>query len=121
VSEENDNLSYPSGGSCDFFTPDDGIPLNTKEIKGFTLEQIKDLEADPFKTAAREMREELNILINPNELQLISFGIDMNRNLQQFSFLYESPHSAERILARKRFAATPREGFTFYLPFHRKT
>jgi 8-oxo-dGTP pyrophosphatase MutT (NUDIX family) len=120
VSEENDNLSYPSGGSCDFFTPDDRIPLDAKKIGGFTLEQIKDFEANPFMTAAREMREELNVLVSPSELRLISFGIDINRNLQQFSFLYESPHSAERILARKRFATTPREGFTFYLPFHRK-
>jgi hypothetical protein len=112
VSEENDNLSYPSGGSCDFYSPDDNVPLDE--------ESLKDLEADPFKTAARELREELNVLIEPSELALISFGIDVNRNLQQFSFLYESPWPAKRILARKRYATTPREGLTFAVPFHRQ-
>jgi hypothetical protein len=112
VSEENDNLSYPSGGSCDLYTPDDNIPQD--------LEELKALEADPFKTAARELREEINILLEPGDLQLISLGIDVNRNLQQFSFLYESDEPARRILERARYAGTPREGFTFYIPFQRQ-
>jgi hypothetical protein len=111
VSEENDNLSYPSGGSCDFYTPLDNVPFEREDLKG--------LEADPFKTAARELHEELNILTRPDDLTLISFGIDVNRNLQQFSFLYESPQTAQIILERKRYAGTPREGFTFTLPFDR--
>jgi hypothetical protein len=113
VSEENDNLSYPSGGSCDLYVPDDHVPQQEYEY-------LKEFEASPFLTAVRELREELNLICVPDDLELVSFGIDVNRNLQQFSFLLETPQTAHRILERKRFAATPREGFTFFLPFERQ-
>jgi 8-oxo-dGTP pyrophosphatase MutT (NUDIX family) len=113
VSEENDNLSYPSGGSCDLYIPD-GIPQKEEN------EHLRELEASPFATAVRELREELNLICHPEDLQLVSFGIDVNRNLQQFSFLLESSQRAQHILDRKHFAATPREGFTFFLPFERQ-
>jgi hypothetical protein len=113
VSEENDNLSYPSGGSCDFYVPDDHVPQGE-------YERLKVLEASPFLTAARELREELNLICLPDDLQLVSFGIDVNRNLQQFSFVLETPQTARYILERKRFAATPCEGLTFFLPFERQ-
>jgi hypothetical protein len=114
VSEENDNLSYPSGGSCDLYVPDDRVPQTAE------WEALKELEGSPFITAARELREELNLICRPDDLQLVSFGIDVNRNLQQFSFVLETDHSAQHILDRKHFAATPREGFTFFLPFERR-
>ncbi|MDR3053072.1 MAG: hypothetical protein LBU48_04355 [Coriobacteriales bacterium] len=112
VSEENDNLSYPSGASCDLYSPDDGIPQD--------LEELKVLEANPFKTAVRELREELNVMIDTRDLELVSFGIDVNRNLQQFSFLYESDQAARMIIERARYAPTAREGFTFFIPFERQ-
>jgi hypothetical protein len=113
VSEENDNLSYPSGGSCDLYVPDDHVPQQEYEY-------LKEFEASPFLTAVRELREELNLICAPEDLELVSFGIDVNRNLQQFSFVLETPQTASRVLERKRFAATPREGFTFFLPFERQ-
>jgi len=112
VSEENDNLSYPSGGSCDLYLPDDNVPQD--------CELLKELEANPFLTAARELREELNLMCSPGDLELVSFGIDVNRNLQQFSFVLETSQSAQRILERKDYATTPREGLTFFLPFQRQ-
>jgi hypothetical protein len=113
VSEENDNLSYPSGGSCDLYVPDDQVPQ-----EGY--EHLKELEASPFVTAARELREELNLICRPDDLFLVSFGVDVNRNLQQFSFVLETTQTARRVLERKRFARTPREGFTFFVPFERR-
>jgi hypothetical protein len=147
VSEENDNLSYPSGGSCDLYIPDDRVPGGGYVPPLFSrlepgdesqreepqrggaqqegdaeedCEYLKELEASPFLTATRELREELNLICRPEDLQLVSFGIDVNRNLQQFSFVLETAQTARRILKRKRFAATPREGFTFILPFERR-
>ena len=49
---------------------------------------IEKLEANPFITGARELYEECFIKISPEDLYLVSFGIDYDRYLEHFSFHY---------------------------------
>lgn len=115
VSEEEGNLCYPSAGSCDFYDSSDY--RGNFEKHGMAGEARWRLEANPFKTAARELHEELMVIANPEDLQFICFGIDVNRNLQQFSLLLESQDTAAEILEYSKFAMDADEGIAFIVPF----
>lgn len=117
VSEEDGNLCYPSAGSCDFYNPHDY--RDSLEKYGFAGCLSLEKEANPFKTAARELYEELRVKAKPSEIQFICFGVDTNRNLQQFSFLFESPETAEKILESANAAIDADEGKTFIVPFRK--
>lgn len=108
VIESNGNAGYPSAGSCDYYVSKDKEAL------------VKQFEADPFQTAVREMFEEVGINIYQQDLVLISFGVDVSRNLQQFSFYIKSDLTAEEIFEKKKSARDRDEGKIFSLPFNKK-
>ncbi|MPM16732.1 hypothetical protein SDC9_63113 [bioreactor metagenome] len=69
------------------------------------------LEANPFITAQRELWEEVHIpLEKGSDLELISFGIEPARYLQQFSFLHMSSLTAEQILNASVDAESKEQG-----------
>ena len=112
--EKPGRLGYSSAGSCEY---SDRLALRgkegaTKEIAGL------ELEADPFKTAKRETKEECNIEIPLEELELVSFGIDFDRYLQQFSFFYRSALDADTIISLSQRAISTNEQVLFALPFN---
>ena len=120
VSEKANNLCYPSAGSCDYYSSDI-YPYIYKSSKGAELLKNRSneltLEANPFLTSKREMFEELAIFAQIDEIELISFGIDQDRLLQQFSFLYQTDKTAAEIMRYAQDAETPNEGKTFAIPF----
>lgn len=133
VSEQSGTLCYPSAGSCEMYVPSDykdlaekvyiqykhQITQNFEEINDrvFKYEEEWKLEASPFLTACRELKEELELNIEIEDLEFVSFGIDVNRNLQQFSFLHISKLSANEILEKAKLARDSNEGITFIIPF----
>jgi hypothetical protein len=123
VSEKTNDLCYPSAGSCDYFNsvvyknPNQYKRLYEDDVAFDKYKQYIPREANPFETARRELYEELFISAKLDDIRLISFGIDEDRLLQQFSFLYETDETAEEILARAVYAVTLEEGKTFAIPF----
>jgi len=122
VTQEAGGLGYPSAGSCDLYEPYEGTGSLRPPIQPIEdVEREKtDVMASPFVTIERELLEELALRVDPDKIQLISFGIDTNRNLQQFSFLHESPLTAKTIMNKKKNAEYRFEGSTFAVPFCKK-
>ena len=121
VTQEAGGLGYPSAGSCDLYMP---YPTGTKRMPPILLKdehREHSMVANPFKTALRELQEELGIDLDNDvrRIQLISFGMDITRNLQQFSFLHESPYTVNVLLACASMAEYKEEGTTFPVPFQK--
>lgn len=105
ILEKPGNVGYSAAGSCEYssrFEED---------------ANVEELEADPFKSAARELNEECNIETSLNDLTLVSFGIDYDRFLEQFSFYYISDESAEDIIENSVAAKSNNEQDIFAIPF----
>lgn len=126
VSEKTGDLCYPSAGSCNYFTaPAYANPAQYRRLcenpAAFAAyAPLLPREANPFETARRELFEELFLPVKTEELHLISFGVDEDRLLHQFSFLYEAEETAEEILQRADYASASEEGRTFAVPFSRR-
>jgi 8-oxo-dGTP pyrophosphatase MutT (NUDIX family) len=105
VLEKPGDIGYSAAGSCEY----------TNRLSNES--NIKEYEANPFVTAARELGEECNIIVDPEDLTLISFGIDYDRYLQQFSFFYQSDKSAEYLLEKSKTAVSSNEQVLFAVPF----
>lgn len=99
------DAGYTASGSCEY---------TARRKKGAGVNQ---LEADPFKTAARELYEECNIDIEPDELLLISLGIEYERFLEQSSFYYRSDMLADEILEKAAGSKSINEQILFAIPF----
>lgn len=114
VYELPNKLGYSAAGSCDF---NDNEILEARR-RGLSIPVSNNgKEANPFFTASRELFEETGIQILPENLNLISFGLDFERYLQQFSFYAKSEHTASEILDIVKGATTNYEGKLFPIPF----
>ena len=102
VAEEAGKLSYSASGSYGRYTQQNG----------------QQQDNTPGLAMCKELREELGLeSISPQDLTLISLGIDLNRCLIQFSYLLESPLTAEDILfCRQDLATTADEQLICFVP-----
>lgn len=91
VAEEPGKLGYSSSGSYGRYTQQNG----------------QQRDNTPGLAMCKELQEELGLEdISPQDLTLISLGIDLNRCLIQFSYLLEAPLTAEDILFCRQDLAT---------------
>lgn len=102
VAEEAGKLSYSASGSYGRYTQQNG----------------QQQDNTPGLAMCKELWEELGLEnISPQDLTLISLGIDLNRCLIQFSYLLESPLTAEDILfCRQDLATTADEQIICFAP-----
>ena len=102
VAEEAGKLGYSASGSYGRYTEQDTCRQNNT----------------PGLAMCKELAEELGMEgVSPQDLTLISFGIDLNRCLIQFSYLLTSPLMAEDIFfCRQDFATTADEQMTLFVP-----
>ncbi len=102
VAEEPGKLGYSSSGSYGRYTEQGG----------------RQLDNTPGLAMCKEVREELGLEdLSPQELTLISLGIDLNRCLIQFSYLLESSLTAEDLFfCRQDIATTADEQVVFFVP-----
>lgn len=96
VAEVAERLSYGSSGSYDRST------------------------GSPARAMAREIQEELGLPApEPEALTLISLGVDTERYLIQFSYLWDTPYTmAEVGRYRRNRACTAGEQVIFFVPLH---
>ena len=105
VLEKPVNLGYSAAGSCEY----------SSRLKAGS--NVSEYEANPFLTARRELFEECALDIPIEKLQLISFGIDYERYLQQFSFYFHSEQTADQLLELSKHAESSNEQVLFAIPF----
>ncbi len=105
VLEKPINLGYSAAGSCEYST----------RLKSDS--NVSEFEANPFLTAKRELFEECALDIPVEKLQLIAFGIDYERYLQQFSFYYRAERTADQLLELSKHAESCNEQVLFAIPF----
>lgn len=106
IQEKPGQLGYSAAGSAEY-------------LSHCLDEDINALEADPFCTIQRELYEECGLLVPLEQLELISFGIDYERFLQQFSFCYFTEHTAKQLLNMARRSTSSHEQKMIALPFAR--
>lgn len=99
-------FSYSASGSYDYFSHDGSTQT-------------------PQDAMAKELKEELGILETntADAIRLIALGIDTERYLLQFSYLWECPYTAQELNMRKvNFASRQgkSEQVTLFAPLHRE-
>lgn len=79
-------------------------------------------DANPAQGMMREIEEELGLIVDsPQDLVLISLGVDVERYIVQFSYVWETDLTIQEIdVGRKTLATTPGEQSIFYIPFTRE-
>ena len=98
-------FSYSASGSYDYFSHDGSTQT-------------------PQDAMAKELKEELGVLETntADAVRLIALGIDTERYLIQFSYLWECPYTAQELNMRKvNFASRQgkSEQATLFAPMHR--
>ena len=99
-------FSYSASGSYDYFSHDGSTQT-------------------PQDAMAKELKEELGVLETntADAVRLIALGIDTERYLIQFSYLWECPYTAQELKMRKvNFASRQgkSEQVTLFAPLHRE-
>ena len=99
-------FSYSASGSYDYFSHDGSTQT-------------------PQDAMAKELKEELGVLETntADAVRLIALGIDTERYLIQFSYLWECPYTAQKLNMRKvNFASRQgkSEQVTLFAPLHRE-
>lgn len=99
-------FSYSASGSYDYFSHDGSTQT-------------------PQDAMAKELKEELGVLETntADAVRLIALGIDTERYLIQFSYLWECPYTAQELNMRKvNFASRQgkSEQVTLFAPLHRE-
>lgn len=76
-------------------------------------------DASPAHGMMREIEEELGVIVKSSQdLVLISLGVDLERYIVQFSYIYDSGLTIQEIDGgRKTLASTPGEQCIFYIDF----
>lgn len=102
VAEEPGKLGYSSSGSYGRYTEQAG----------------RQQDNTPGLAMCKELREELGLEdVSPQDLTLISLGIDLNRCLIQFSYLLETSLTAEDLFfCRQDIATTADEQIVCFVP-----
>ena len=99
-------FSYSASGSYDYFSHDGSTQT-------------------PQDAMAKELKEELGVLETntADAVRLIALGIDTERYLIQFSYLWECPYTAQELNMRKvnfAFRQGKSEQVTLFAPLHRE-
>ncbi|MDR3165804.1 MAG: hypothetical protein LBU13_09525 [Synergistaceae bacterium] len=105
VLEKPGNIGYSAAGSCEY----------TSRLEHGA--RSGELEANPFLTAKREILEECGLKIDLEKLELVSFGIDYERYLEEFSFFYYASDEAKVLVNSAQGALSQNEQQLFALPF----